>query len=129
MQLQHPGNILVRLEEPLKGSSLAALGNWLRIDLKLPRLVLLDVGMIARLSSEDQHNLVGFFKVMHSKHALADWEGQGELAWGSAFAEHKLTAASSVPPAILASHLLLSKASYLLSSLACACAVYGRRLY
>ncbi|KAI3430417.1 hypothetical protein D9Q98_005012 [Chlorella vulgaris] len=70
----HPGNILVRLEEPLKGSSLAALGNWLRIDLKLPRLVLLDVGMIARLSSEDQHNLVGFFKGLTSMNGaeLAD---------------------------------------------------------
>ena len=28
-----------------------------------PKLVLLDVGMVAELTPEDQHNLVGFFKV------------------------------------------------------------------
>ena len=32
-----------------------------------PKLVLLDVGMVAELTPEDQQNLVGFFKVcMHS---------------------------------------------------------------
>ena len=59
----HPGNILVRLEEP--GGVLAGLrrllgGGW---EFKLPKLVLLDVGMIAKLSSEDQENMVGFFQV------------------------------------------------------------------
>jgi len=29
-----------------------------------PKLVLLDVGMVAELTPEDQHNLVGFFKVI-----------------------------------------------------------------
>ena len=32
-----------------------------------PKLVLLDVGMVAELTPDDQQNLVGFFKVcMHS---------------------------------------------------------------
>ena len=30
-----------------------------------PKLVLLDVGMVAELTPEDQQNLVGFFKVRH----------------------------------------------------------------
>ncbi len=60
---QHPGNILVRLEEPVPGGLASRLGGLLGMELKLPRLVLLDVGMIAKLSSEDQQNLVGFFKV------------------------------------------------------------------
>ena len=64
--LQHPGNILVRLEEPVPGGLASRLlGSWAQ-HFKLPRLVLLDVGMIARLSTEDQHNLVGFFKVRPS---------------------------------------------------------------
>lgn len=62
----HPGNILVRLEEPVPGGLASRLGGLLGVELKLPRLVLLDVGMIARLSSEDQHNLVGFFKGLTS---------------------------------------------------------------
>lgn len=63
LALQHPGNILVRLEEPVPGGLASRLGGLLGMELKLPRLVLLDVGMIAKLSSEDQQNLVGFFKV------------------------------------------------------------------
>lgn len=47
----------------MPGGLASRLGGLLGVELKLPRLVLLDVGMIARLSSEDQHNLVGFFKV------------------------------------------------------------------
>lgn len=31
-----------------------------------PKLVLLDVGMVAELTPEDQQNLVGFFKVLHA---------------------------------------------------------------
>jgi aarF domain-containing kinase len=59
----HPGNILVRVEGPPPGSftarAAAALG---REAPKLPRLVLLDVGMTAKLTQDDQRNLVGFFK-------------------------------------------------------------------
>ncbi|KAL4448975.1 hypothetical protein ABPG77_007692 [Micractinium sp. CCAP 211/92] len=62
----HPGNILVRLEEPVPGGLASRLGGLLGVELKLPRLVLLDVGMIAKLSSEDQQNLVGFFKGLTS---------------------------------------------------------------
>jgi aarF domain-containing kinase len=72
----HPGNILVRLEEapvPLPGGLLGTLRSLLPFELKLPRLVLLDVGMIAKLTREDQHNLVGFFK------GLTSMDG-GELA-------------------------------------------------
>ncbi|PSC73099.1 putative serine threonine-kinase abkC [Micractinium conductrix] len=69
----HPGNILVRLEEPVPGGLASRLlGSWAQ-HFKLPRLVLLDVGMIARLSTEDQHNLVGFFKGLTSMNG-------GELA-------------------------------------------------
>lgn len=53
---------MVRLEEPAAGGLAARLASLLRLELKLPRLVLLDVGMIARLSSEDQANLMGFFR-------------------------------------------------------------------
>lgn len=59
----HPGNILVRLEEPAPAGTLrGALARALRLA-PHPRLVLLDVGMIARLTSEDQSHLVDFFKV------------------------------------------------------------------
>lgn len=38
-----------------------------------PKLVLLDVGMVAELTPEDQQNLVGFFKVcMHSALSSCD---------------------------------------------------------
>lgn len=57
----HPGNILVRLEAPTPGSWTAALANTLGLDLRLPRLVLLDVGMTAHLSSADQNHLMSFF--------------------------------------------------------------------
>ena len=63
----HPGNILVRLEGPTPGS----LVSWITYNLgleapKLPRLVLLDVGMTAKLTNDDKHNLVGFFKGLTS---------------------------------------------------------------
>ena len=63
---QHPGNILVRLEEPVPAALAGGGGLAARLAAllpRLPRLVLLDVGMIARLTREDQQNLVGFFKV------------------------------------------------------------------
>ena len=37
-------------------------GGWLQVN-TAPKLVLLDVGMVAELTPEDQQNLVGFFKV------------------------------------------------------------------
>ena len=35
---------------------------WVQVN-TAPKLVLLDVGMVAELTPEDQQNLVGFFKV------------------------------------------------------------------
>jgi aarF domain-containing kinase len=64
----HPGNILVRVDE--KNSSMPT--TWLtqtkqRLGL-LPseHVVLLDVGMVAELSREDQINLIGFFKASYA---------------------------------------------------------------
>ncbi len=61
----HPGNILVRQVHP---SSWGGLAGWLRA--KVPgmqqaqtQLVLLDTGMIAELSTNDQASVVSFFKV------------------------------------------------------------------
>ena len=72
---QHPGNILVRMD-PVGGGLTSRLPAWMDVGgwLKLPRLVLLDVGMIARLSAEDQLNLVDFFKGLTSMNGaeLAD---------------------------------------------------------
>ena len=73
----HPGNILVR--ETADGgvssnwsikswgsTALRSLSSLLRIELvnPLPRLVLLDAGMIAELIPTDQRNLVGFFRAL-----------------------------------------------------------------
>ncbi|KAL4514181.1 hypothetical protein Ndes2437B_g04166 [Nannochloris sp. 'desiccata'] len=49
----------------------SALGWHLNFDFTLPRLVLLDVGMTARLTNDDQRNLVGFFS------SLAAMDGGG----------------------------------------------------
>lgn len=50
-----------------------------------PRQVLLDVGMIAKLTREDQHNLVGFFKVRASMRRAPCWGigfwGMGLSGW------------------------------------------------
>lgn len=69
----HPGNILVRVDE--KNSSMPT--TWLtqtkqRLGL-LPseHVVLLDVGMVAELSREDQINLIGFFKAITAKDGFA----------------------------------------------------------
>lgn len=62
----HPGNILVRLDAPAPGSIRRRLSDALGWELRLPHLVLLDVGMIAKLTDEDQSNLVGFFKHLTS---------------------------------------------------------------
>lgn len=57
----HPGNILVRIETPAPGSITDRIGAAMGWDLSVPKLVLLDVGMTARLTREDQSNLVDFF--------------------------------------------------------------------
>ncbi|KAL6769703.1 hypothetical protein ACKKBG_A32035 [Auxenochlorella protothecoides x Auxenochlorella symbiontica] len=57
----HPGNIMVDLERPGPSTCLGALAAWTGWDLRLPRLVLLDVGMTARLTPADQGRLVAFF--------------------------------------------------------------------
>lgn len=58
----HPGNILVRLDSLTPGSLASRVCSTLGWDFQLPRLVLLDVGMTARLTSDDQHNMLSFFK-------------------------------------------------------------------
>lgn len=46
--------------------------------------VLLDVGMIAKLTQEDQHNLVGFFKVRGREHLQRVMLGPGvRRRWSS----------------------------------------------
>ncbi|KAL0049468.1 hypothetical protein WJX82_003073 [Trebouxia sp. C0006] len=75
----HPGNIMVRLDPPsnmfmqaaAKLCSIAGLGcnranSWLQ-----PKVVLLDVGMVTRLSEMDQHNILGLFT------SLSGMDGQG----------------------------------------------------
>lgn len=62
----HPGNILVRLEQAAPGSLAGRVGSVFGWDLTVPRLVLLDVGMTARLTGDDQRNLVGFFSSLTS---------------------------------------------------------------
>lgn len=56
----HPGNILVRKTDP--NTRLGRLAWFFGVRLP-PHLVLLDVGMTAELTPQDQRNLVGFFKV------------------------------------------------------------------
>lgn len=58
----HPGNILVRLEAPVEGGIVDRMCKAIGWEFKIPRLIFLDVGMIARLSGDDQQNLVRFFK-------------------------------------------------------------------
>ena len=62
----HPGNILVSLEKAAPGSLISKVGSAFGWDLEVPRLVLLDVGMTAKLTGEDQQNLVGFFSSLTS---------------------------------------------------------------
>ena len=56
----HAGNILVRLVDP--NTRWGRIATFLKVN-TAPKLVLLDVGMVAELTPEDQQNLVGFFKV------------------------------------------------------------------
>lgn len=64
----HPGNILVRLVDP--NSLWGRIATFLKVN-TAPHLVLLDCGMVAELSSEDQHHLVGFFKGITSQDGYA----------------------------------------------------------
>lgn len=73
----HPGNILVQLDGSNTSESnsnewgLEALKKALGLGTSFPRLVLLDVGMTARLSREDQSNLTNFFKSLTSMDGAA----------------------------------------------------------
>lgn len=58
----HPGNILVRLESPKPGSLVDRITKAMNWELRIPRLILLDVGMTAHLSRDEQSNLLSFFK-------------------------------------------------------------------
>jgi len=62
----HPGNILVHLDTPPAGSLLEFIGNMAGFKIEIPRIVLLDVGMTARLSENDQSHLVNFFESLTS---------------------------------------------------------------
>lgn len=79
----HPGNILIReVDRSSKWSArlyqvlqVAGLGHWPFLTAAIqpanasPQLVLLDTGMIAELSKDDQHNVVNFFKVLSTTHS------------------------------------------------------------
>ena len=65
--LYHSGNILVRLVDP--NTTWGRIATFLKVN-TAPKLVLLDVGMVAELTPEDQQNLVGFFKVRASSQPL-----------------------------------------------------------
>ena len=60
----HPGNILVHLDSPREGSFLKKVADTLRLDIEIPRIVLLDVGMTTRLTETEQGNLVRFFDTL-----------------------------------------------------------------
>lgn len=62
----HPGNILVHLDKPSDGSILDFLSRKTGWNIEIPRIVLLDVGMTARLSEVEQTNLVSFFESLLS---------------------------------------------------------------
>ncbi|WPT16591.1 Putative serine/threonine-protein kinase abkC [Picochlorum sp. SENEW3] len=62
----HPGNILVHLDKPSDGSVLDFLSRKTGWNIEIPRIVLLDVGMTARLSEVEQTNLVSFFESLLS---------------------------------------------------------------
>ncbi|DBA94718.1 hypothetical protein WJX77_012360 [Trebouxia sp. C0004] len=76
----HPGNILVRLVDP--NTRWGRIATFLKVN-TAPKLVLLDVGMVAELTPEDQHNLVGFFKALTSQ----DGEALGQNILD--FSEHQ----------------------------------------
>lgn len=70
----HPGNILVQFDAPKSKDVWGlekAVKKALGYEISLPRLVLLDVGMTARLSREDQYNLTNFFKSLTSMDGVA----------------------------------------------------------
>ncbi|KAL3130565.1 hypothetical protein ABBQ38_008372 [Trebouxia sp. C0009 RCD-2024] len=73
----HPGNIMVRLDPPSNPLLQAAtklcsiFGGKSPEDWMQPRIVLLDVGMVTRLSTADQQNMVKLFQ------SLLGMDGQG----------------------------------------------------
>jgi len=60
----HPGNILVHLDSPQEGTWLKKVADALKLDIEIPRIVLLDVGMTTRLTDAEQGNLVQFFDTL-----------------------------------------------------------------
>ena len=60
----HPGNILVHLDSPQEGTFLKTIADLLKLDIEIPRIVLLDVGMTTRLTDAEQGNLVQFFDTL-----------------------------------------------------------------
>ena len=60
----HPGNILVHLDSPQEGTFLKTVADLLKLDIEIPRIVLLDVGMTTRLTDAEQGNLVEFFDTL-----------------------------------------------------------------
>jgi predicted unusual protein kinase regulating ubiquinone biosynthesis (AarF/ABC1/UbiB family) len=60
----HPGNILVHLDSPQEGTWLKTIADLLKLDIEIPRIVLLDVGMTTRLTDAEQGNLVQFFDTL-----------------------------------------------------------------
>lgn len=74
----HPGNILVK---EVDTSATTGVAGWLINKLKLqfpPKLILLDVGMIAELTPSDRSHLIAFFKALTKQdgeqlgHAILD---------------------------------------------------------
>ena len=63
----HPGNILVRVTDP--NSMWGRITNYFGIHTS-PKLILLDVGMVARLLPEDQQNMIDLFRVGPVGHSL-----------------------------------------------------------
>ncbi len=60
----HPGNILVHLDSPREESFMKKVADTLGLDIEIPRIVLLDVGMTTRLTEAEQGNLVRFFDTL-----------------------------------------------------------------
>ena len=75
----HPGNILVRIDQPAKQN---VLRRWLRPK-PVPHIVLLDCGMTASLSDRNKENLVNFFE------AITRGDGRGVAETALAFSERQ----------------------------------------
>ncbi|KAL3130566.1 hypothetical protein ABBQ38_008372 [Trebouxia sp. C0009 RCD-2024] len=102
----HPGNIMVRLDPPSNPLLQAAtklcsiFGGKSPEDWMQPRIVLLDVGMVTRLSTADQQNMVKLFQ------SLLGMDGQGIANAALSFSGEKQTCTDPCAfAASLAAHL------------------------